>query len=716
MLDANDLHYIAGAVMPQDQIKKHNASFETGFFRSKINDAPKHSKQVQALIDSGLFKSIPVYDRVIGAEPIRLKKLKETTEVYRSINRATEHNREAAAGTAERHRLVKGRKSPTRNFRERRARQEAFLRVLNRSKRPRFIDYDHRANGDHYSLYEGAELTTPQVLNHNGRKAIGETDKSPISMQLMHREWNETFKFQAVRETPSSNAPDVNTGKRFTEKLTPRSVSRIFEAAAYTAQCHGGFTTFLTPTFSKEQRLAIFGGMTDGEKYVSAGAHHPIQYKRNMVTKRASKGEKKYMDPVCDIAGEYWTIPSKDNPIPKCMNRGGEIAGDYCDLRFKPPQEFTMEKTLETTIGKEVSRFLDGLKKMYQRGWIADHTIQNDSETGQPYCDLTYEKIPGHSNPSEFGPTNVPGDFHYIWVAECPANEYGEPNPHVHILIRWSVPHHQFSPWAKRIESLWGHGTVKVEKLRKPKAAGSYIIKAVGYAAKGENGGQGLIRGNRYSIAKCSRAPAWECLTSFEADNMIAVIKEMGYKLDQWKKPLKRQVNKLHFAKNQTIKAKAIAQKQGKPEEQLKKMQARIIRLEKQAEKLNQNIKERGVHVSADNRFCITFEGKDAAEKVDQFMFWAAGARGWGMKCRDMDMADIKQAADQQYQQERNRHIDKQCYWKAVINDSVPIAIDEDEYERQRSYHHFLREKHEKGEYVYAGKQTAALSRMESDQ
>ncbi|MDN3683915.1 hypothetical protein QW180_07745 [Vibrio sinaloensis] len=53
---------------------------------------------------------------------------------------------------------------------------------------------------------------------------------------------------------------------------------------------------------------------------------------------------------------------------------------------------------------------------------------------------------------------------------------------------------------------------------------------------KGENADQGLIRGNRYNIARCSRAPAWETLATFEADNITAVIKELGYKLEQWKK------------------------------------------------------------------------------------------------------------------------------------------------------------------------------------
>ena len=180
-----------------------------------------------------------------------------------------------------------------------------------------------------------------------------------------------------------------------------------------------------------------------------------------------------------------------------------------------------------------------------------------------------------------------------------------------------------------------GHGFAKLERIKKPKAAGSYIIKAVGYAAKGGDAEQGLIKGNRYNISKCTRAPKWECLASFEAGNITAVIKELGYKLEQWKKPLKRKASKLLAAKAQTIKAKSIAVQQGKPKELTDKMQSRIIKLEKQAENVNKQIRERGVHVSTGNRFSITFEGGESSSKVDEFLLWAAGARGWSMECRD---------------------------------------------------------------------------------
>lgn len=185
------------------------------------------------------------------------------------------------------------------------------------------------------------------------------------------------------------------------------------------------------------------------------------------------------------------TVDILDDGSVKVMNPDGEIAGPYTPTFAKPEKEFTITKTAETTIGKEVSRFLDGAKKLYRRGWFASHTVEVDSESGAKYCKLEETEVPGHSKPSDVGPTQEPADFHYIWVAECPANEHGEPNPHVHVLINWQVQPDLFEAWSQRLEKLWGHGFANLQRLQKPQAAGSYLIKAVGYAAKGENADQG---------------------------------------------------------------------------------------------------------------------------------------------------------------------------------------------------------------------------------
>ncbi|TLM98395.1 MAG: hypothetical protein FDZ75_02445 [Actinobacteria bacterium] len=89
-------------------------------------------------------------------------------------------------------------------------------------------------------------------------------------------------------------------------------------------------------------------------------------------------------------------------------------------------------------------------------------------------------------------------DFAFIWVAENKRNE----NPHVHLLTNHRVPRAQFDVFAAWVESLWGHGWVTIERVRKPASAGRYMLKAVGYALKGQDGEQGTIAGNRYGISR----------------------------------------------------------------------------------------------------------------------------------------------------------------------------------------------------------------------
>lgn len=88
--------------------------------------------------------------------------------------------------------------------------------------------------------------------------------------------------------------------------------------------------------------------------------------------------------------------------------------------------------------------------------------------------------------------------FVYIWVAENPRDE----NPHVHLVTNYRVARGEFAEFAAWVESVWGHGWVKIERIRKPERAGHYILKAVRYAVKGAEGEQGTVRGNRYGISR----------------------------------------------------------------------------------------------------------------------------------------------------------------------------------------------------------------------
>lgn len=481
----------------------------------------------------------------------------------------------------------------------------------------RTIELDTRMGHEDFDvMYSTTEQSKARVLPLKHEKIPPfELKLSPVSLQIQKREWSGQYRAQLVTQTPSSNAPDANTGTRFTEKLTPSSVSKVFESGAYVAQCHDGFSAFITLTFNEAQRLAIFGGMTLGDD--ENGPHSPVEFKRD--------------------CGQI--VYAKDAP--------------YTQL---PNQPFQVIKSIDTTMGKEVSRFLSGAKKMYQRGWATSEG----------------EKISAHykAKSSQFGPDREKADFHYLWVAECPPNENGEPNPHVHLIMRWTVEPEYFQEWAKRLENLWGHGIAHIERIRHPKAASSYLIKAIGYAAKGANAEQGLIKGNRYNISKCSRAPAWETLATFEADNITAIIKELGYKLEQWKKPLQRSLSRINKQKEQTITAKSIAIKANKPSDHLNKLQGRIIRLEHAAKSISQQMKSKQIHASTKNRFSFAIDGENAKERMDDFLFWAAGARGWSMVCRDVDCSDIKQEANDYYSDHYQRFLEKRAYWRDVLNNS----------------------------------------------
>lgn len=190
-------------------------------------------------------------------------------------------------------------------------------------------------------------------------------------------------------------------------------------------------------------------------------------------------------------------IKLEDSAKYVCLERGGYTT--FLTLTLSDESRVKVAAG-ETTVQKETSRFFDSIKKVYQRGWVA--------ESGK--------RVESHRD-----------DLDYCWVAECPKNENGEDNPHVHVLLRWRVPYELFQEWAQKIEKLWGQGFAHLEKIKDAAAAGAYIQKAAGYLTKGEKGDQGTILGNRYAISKSARAPEWECWGQFEWGAMGAFINDL---------------------------------------------------------------------------------------------------------------------------------------------------------------------------------------------
>ena len=208
----------------------------------------------------------------------------------------------------------------------------------------------------------------------------------------------------------------------------------------------------------------------------------------------------------------------------------------------------------KTTIQREVSRCMDALQKMYARGWTTDDG----------------ERVPG-----------IDGGLPYVWVVEVPKNEQGEDNPHVHMLLGWSVPFKQFKSWAGRIEGIWGNGTFHLEKIKDAACAGAYMAKAAGYLTKAsDQNDQGQVRGNRYGISEPARAPDWVTLTESQLHTMGQIIWDIQDHLTVKYGDLYSERKKLNQALANTPKEKkaarqAIGKRLAKVRDQVKKIPVR---------------------------------------------------------------------------------------------------------------------------------------------
>ncbi|NGZ66301.1 hypothetical protein G6Z92_04775 [Vibrio aestuarianus subsp. cardii] len=568
ILSPQDVGFIVGAKQNIEITNKRLAAIESGFFSAPNSDWMKSEEQ-----------------KLKAAEQIHHVRTKTSSKLGREAQGEALKRLGSSKGAKVRHR----KNSITERFATRNRRR----RVSHGTISEMGVNHD-----DDYQAPR--KMQSGWVFNPDlSARRLEYVPSNQTRAYLMRREWSNQIKMQLVYHPAPQDAPPTNNGDRYTEKLTSRAVRKIFESGAYVAAAQGGFTTFLTLTFTPEQRDKIFSG--------------------------------------------------------------------------------------EVTLGSEVSRFLDGAKKMYRRGFTAEIRGEKDNNLQRniTLCNEVRE-VEGRND-----------GFHYIWVAECPANENGEPNPHVHILLNWQVEKEIFHSWAQRIEKIWGNGFATLEKIKHPKAAGSYLIKAVGYAAKGDNATQGLIRGNRYNIARCSRAPSWDVLAAFDVDNMASIIRECGYKLERWRKPLEKEINRKKFKKDELIKVFAIENKKGE-KKKIFKLKSLIKRLETEITEHKEILKSRGAFARSDNIFSITFEGEQAAEKMDNFLHWAAGARRWSMKCDEINMDDIQQNAVLQYSSEYQQFLERRADWQSQLNQMLPPLPNDEEVEIRRQMTMELMEDYER--------------------
>lgn len=256
--------------------------------------------------------------------------------------------------------------------------------------------------------------------------------------------------------------------------------------------------------------------------------------------------------------------------------RGARKIAESCEYMHKTKGGFSTFVTLtlddeararvesgEGTIQKEVSRFFNSLQKMYQRGF------EGETESGE------YYKHPSAEDKLD-----------YLWVAESPDTidtETGEAkeNPHVHVLMRYSVPFKAFPIWAARVESLWGQGFAHLEKIKDTSKAGAYMAKAAGYLCKAQGkSDQGTIKGNRYNISKTARAPDWVCIGRYELGRMGFLLSEASEVYEEKHGHVKKKREYLKKALDKTD-DRARRQKIGKALEGVRQKLEKMPRLSK---------------------------------------------------------------------------------------------------------------------------------------
>jgi len=593
-------------------------------------------------------------------------------------------NREAAqkseAIAVESNSLVKSCKSPTSNFVE--LYEQNYQKTKAKLKERVFDKTLEKDNSfvSEKKTFERSLHTCPEPVSLERNKTISNVSyfddipkvgtiskDSKTCVRMFKQDWSGKFKLNLVTGALGVKAnPPCISGDRISKELTQNSTRAILESGAFLSATRNGYTTFLTLTFDTDARRELEEikpvNLNKSKKY--------FYHKRSLKTGKLLKAKTSYVvQCFSGVPNEF--NPNLDEKITSYSN-AVPATGSFTPITFEP----------KTTIGKEVSRFCDGVQKVYQRGWIAKkELIENkikEYDWGKIECIENVEQSPAMPilcpefvNPrkatgelSEFakfddlerynnrkhtsyeylekeafyGEQEKGAPLDYMWVAEQPENDKGEKNPHVHVLMRWQVEKPLFKAWANRLESLWGHGFAKLERIKTPEAASNYLLKAVGYLTKGDSSGQGEILGNRYSISASARAPKWECIGEFYADNFLAILGELREKLNRKKMRLSAKINAINNEQSSLIKdvkVKTNTAKKSKSKDQ----KAELERLIKEGEKaiafndhiIKNNLEQKN-NLPYMNEYCL---GGMNEEQASSFISWAMRERFWNAEVKE---------------------------------------------------------------------------------
>lgn len=541
---------------------------------------------------------------------------------------ASENFSPAGRPEAEKARLVKDCKSPTRTKRAieeaNKERKLAAYAVMLQKRGEAYIKAtlkDFVADTALYSPHRGV-LSDFKIDRETGEISENRSDRKTAVANLTFRKWSEEYRIRVTTDASPSKAPPPQSGDRVTKFLTTRAAKNILDSGAYVSAVRGGYTTFLTLTFKDEARARIVSG--------------------------------------------------------------------------------------ESTIGKECSRFFDAIQKMYQRGWTAEKTIidcknKNDelfSNNGFE-CVANDEEVIQESKLIKTENGDLKNEsLDYLWVAEAPtklkvlSSKNGFDcvesviNPHCHVLMRWNVEPHLFRAWAARIESIWGQGFAKLERIKNADAASGYMLKALGYLLKGENqecSDQGEIKGNRYNISKPARALPWEHIASFHAEHMASIIGEVKAKLERKAAPTVRAIRDGREAIKNAIKQKAVFKNMGK---QTATIDAKIKAIETKIQQHKAHLRRSPVRAVD---YMVTFKGKYPLQK---FLNWAVGLRFWNgdsaaserSPCRlpETLLTAAKAGIRKTFSKVRNRLLENEHFWAQRLAAILPPEVDPNEQAKQR--------------------------------
>lgn len=365
--------------------------------------------------------------------------------------------------------------------------------------------------GNHWDGTEGASLSLDRSAKSPTPDYFEPLDEMTAGkyLTITRDHWRENYTATVVTQIKGgAKEPPRQSGDRMTKALTLKAKKAIENASLYTAVRGEGFRTFATLTLTPEWRAQL-------EKWDQMPRYtHDDEGRRIVDESRRTLGNlvAEFINVLQQRHRNGLTLPAGLDATGKIKNRAGDPYWKTADGKsYKVEyagrwQPLIQHQQQEKIAGNHKAYTRTGSRvKAGQRHWFTREGLRYDVEYAGNWSAIRHN----------------PKAFSYVWVIEMPKNDDAERNPHVHLMMNWAVKKSQFRRWARWIESTWGKGFVKLQKLRNPSSAAAYMAKAASYLVKGTDGSQGEVRGNRYSVSKNARPPKPEWLGRFRVTDEL---------------------------------------------------------------------------------------------------------------------------------------------------------------------------------------------------